>query len=371
MKSLPERIAQSIRQDVILGQRIEVGDRLPTIRQIQELFEVSTSTIKQAFELLAAEGLVDIRRGSGCYLLKKITPAKSSTRKKLCFHAILPKYVKYSVIPDLEAGLRASAREHDIQLNVTGIRSYAKEREAALEASDGEYDSLIVYPMPRTVKQFRQDYLKDIPERYPLVLLDTAARRQRFKQILFDNYQAGFQVTRRLIREGCRRIAFKRMKNRDREVFYRSNDDRYQGYIRALEEAGLPCLPELCWQEEFSTRTNMPSTDVANRFIDNWEDAPRSQRADAVICLEDMHAAVLITCARKRGLSIPDDLKVVGFDNNPQAVRMTGAFFPTTNPDFRHMGSLAVQVLLRAIHENMPEPETYVLPVPLKWTESE
>jgi DNA-binding LacI/PurR family transcriptional regulator len=366
METLPRKIAKNIVQDVITAQNLQPGDRLPTVRDIKALFEVSTATIKKAFDLLAVDGLVDSRHGSGCYL--KVLPTLLKPRRAtLSVTAILPHYAKHSVISMLESGLIAAAQQHGIRLQIQGANSYAQEHEEVSRALSLQRDGLIIYPLARTIKQFRKDYLYEIDSRIPLVLLDLADPKQKHLQIKFDNYQAGYEMTRRLLEEGRKRIAFKRLKSKDKEIFYRSNDDRYQGYQRALEEVGIPCQPELCWREEFSTRNATPSMRSAVEFIERWKKQPASRRPDAVICLEDMHAATLIQEALRNGIHIHEELKVVGFDNNPKAEALARRPFPTTQPDFSYMGSLAISSLLRLIHQPTELAETYVLPAPLKW----
>jgi len=366
MKNLPGKIAKSIIQDVITANDLQPGDRLPTVRDIQALFEVSTSTITKAFELLADQGLVDIRHGSGCFL-KKHPPIKRQQTEKSRFAAVLPHYAKYSMISTIEQQLTDECRMHGCEIQIQGITSYQQERDSVQEALSAGVDGLVVYPMPRTIKQSRTDYLYALEPTPPVVLIDLGNPKHRLPQIRFDNYQAGYEITRKLLAEGRTRIAFKRLKNRNKEILYRSNDDRYQGYQQALYEIGQPGLPELCWQEEFSTRSTSPSRGTAEEFVMRWKSLPPSRRADAVICLEDIHAATLIHEALKEGIAIPDELKIVGFDNNPHAEKMAGQPFPTTLPDFAYMARLAVSTLLRTLRQPAECVETYILPVPLKW----
>jgi LacI family transcriptional regulator len=367
MKNLPGKIAHSIIQDVITANDLQPGDRLPTVRDIQTLFEVSTSTIKKAFELLADQGLIDIHHGSGCFLKKK--PAVPRQKKKaLSITAALPHYARYSTISTIESGLIASAKRHGIKLQILGFNSYTQERDQVTDLlADGTMSGLIVYPMPRTVKQLRTDYLHQTGSLIPLILIDMGVQAHKHPQIRFDNYETGYEITRRLLAEGRQRIVFKRLKSKHREILYRSNDDRFQGYCRALAEAGLPCQPSLCWQEEFSSQPDSPLGRSAIDFIEQWKSLPAARRPDAVLSLEDMHAAALIREAKHNGIRVPDDLKVVGFDNLPEAVELAGQIFPTTLPDFALMGTMAVSALLRRIYEPPAPAETYILPVPLKW----
>ncbi len=64
------------------------------------------------------------------------------------------------------------------------------------------------------------------------------------------------------------------------------------------------------------------------------------------------------------GLRVPDDLRVVGFDNLAVSRSFTPAF-PTSNPDFVSAGRIAADALVRMIDGEPHEHWRYVLPVPL------
>ena len=357
-----------MQQDVILGRQLNVGDRLPTFRELSIQFEVSTSTIKEAFDILCAMGLIEKKRGSGCFLKRR--PKAENSKKTLSVLMLMPSYAKHSAINRIEEGVLSAAEEHGVIVDKAGSTSYAEEKSLILGAL-ARYDALLVYPLPRTSKQLRHDYLRKLPEKYPLVILDLAPPNGRFKKIIFDNYNLGYAITRRLIRDGHKRIAFNRLKHQSREIYHRSNDDRYQGYLRALSEFGLPFLPEFAVEEEFSTRLSIPGKKIATEFLAKWLATSPTKRPTAIICLEDEHAATLIQLARGSSVKIPEQLRVVGFDNIASAATAAGMPFPTSCPDFLHMGRLGIQTLLRQIRENNPEPETYLLPVQIKWPTAE
>ncbi|MDF7824513.1 GntR family transcriptional regulator [Pontiellaceae bacterium B12227] len=368
MKSLPEKIAANITQEIITGNRLSKGDRLPTFREIQKLFEVSTSTINQAFSILEKEGFVELRRGSGCFV-KRIPETRkrlASSPAQIC--AIFPNFSTHSSAFHIYQGIEKAAQQYGYSVTINSNTSYEQEKEQVLGQIKADGGATILYPMPRTVKQFRTDYLKPLPPDSPLILLDICYPEQNRTSVVFDNYQAGYEITRRLIQEGHSRIVFKRLKSRDREFYHRSNDDRFKGYMAALKRAGLPVFPELYWSEQFTTDTRSPNPQFSQEFLKEWANTPKSSRPTAVITLEDMHAATLINTAIKMGIEVPNDLRIIGFDNLQTAQAMTPAPFPTTAPDFHQMGSLAVSIMDRILNEGPQTAVQYMLPVPLKWT---
>ncbi|MGY4499368.1 DNA-binding transcriptional regulator YhcF (GntR family) [Bradyrhizobium sp. GM24.11] len=59
----------------IAGRALSAGDRLPSIRSLAATMSVSPSTVVEAYDRLAAEGLIRARRGSGFYVSPTVTPA--------------------------------------------------------------------------------------------------------------------------------------------------------------------------------------------------------------------------------------------------------------------------------------------------------
>ncbi len=365
-KRLPEQIAESIISDYILSGQLAPGDKMPTVRQLQQKFEVSTYTVFSAFNLLEKQGLVSRRHGSGCYLSHNPKPFLLSN--KTCYKVgfVHPDFITEHILNDIISGIEHASSMRRIKLQTYTTNSYANEKKQIEKLARSSFDALIVYPIPRTSKQARQDYLaNELPE-FPIILMDLAYPFQKRTNVVFDNYQLGFDITIRLLREGHKNIAFNKLKNRTKEIFHRSNNDRYEGYIDALSSQGIDPRPELCWPENFSMNPESEEK-LAQDFVETLRETPKKIRPSAVICLEDRHASALIRCARKENLNIPEDLKVIGFDSNPQAQQRAGAPFPTSRPDFFKMGATALNLAVRETKNSSAAPLNYVLPVDLNW----
>ncbi len=109
---------------------------------------------------------------------------------------------------------------------------------------------------------------------------------------------------------------------------------RRHGYEASLAEAGLSPLPLFVgdWTSESGYRAA----------------ATISPDATAVFAANDQMALGLIHGLAERGVRVPDDISIVGFDNLPEAAH----FLPgltTVHQDFAHLGRLAVEVLIAQI----------------------
>lgn len=143
----------------------------------------------------------------------------------------------------------------------------------------------------------------DVPESladYPTVLVDATDRADMVPSVTPDEVGIGYDATKRLIDAGCTRIAYVGC---SRPMVAQTL--RFQGYRRALEEAGLPFDDRLTVNVMF----HKPAQDAVDRLIGE-------QRPDGVFCWNDARAMYAYQSALKLDLVIGRDLSVVGVDNH-------------------------------------------------------
>jgi DNA-binding LacI/PurR family transcriptional regulator len=140
--------------------------------------------------------------------------------------------------------------------------------------------------------------------RIPIVLLNRFVESFDVSMVACDNYAGGRQVADLLVRAGRRRIAF----IAGREDIS-SSADRERGLRDGLAAAGLNLFARD--QGAFVYEEAMKAT---RRLLDE------SRIPDAIFCANDVMAlAAIDVAARERGLRIPDEIAVVGFDDIPMA----------------------------------------------------
>ena len=129
-------------------------------------------------------------------------------------------------------------------------------------------------------------------------------------QIASDSYGIGELATRRLIDDGCRRILCLRSNSRMRMPANKRTD----AYHDVVEQAGLPALVR---EVEFVKSDDEKSAVVAKILDENPD-------IDGIFAGDDTMAAICLNVMKQRGLSAPDDIKVVGADG----ARRTMTFMP-------------------------------------------
>ena len=150
-----------------------------------------------------------------------------------------------------------------------------------------------------------------------------------------DNSQGSFDVTRHLLAQGRRNIAFLGHATSHYPEFF----DRYRGYERALMESRVSTSSAL--------QVDAITTEEAG-FIAANELRSRGVEFDAIVAASDLIAIGALRALQDAGIDVPKQVAVVGFDDIP-AASLTNPPLPTVLQDTRRAGELLVETLLRQI----------------------
>ena len=186
--------------------------------------------------------------------------------------------------------------------------------------------------------------LRDLCQNIPVVAMDSDLN---FKTgaVLVQQKNGSRIATDHLIGLGHQQIACIRASHA-----WRPGRLRYQGWLSALKEAGLD--PGPCVEGDWSPQSGFRA---AQRLIkEHWG------QFTGVVVANDQMALGAIRAFHEAGISVPDDISIVGFDDIPES----GYFLPpltTICQDFPRIGKLGIQCLLEEIRSGSRGPRTYVV----------
>jgi LacI family transcriptional regulator, galactose operon repressor len=184
----------------------------------------------------------------------------------------------------------------------------------------------------------------EVTQGAPVVVADHNAGASSLPSVDSDNLAGAMTATRHLLELGHRRIGFLAGRP-DLE----SARLRERGYRRALQEAGIEVDPDLIKVGGYEPE----SAEGPAREMLQLTDRPT-----AVFAANDVSAIQTIIVARSLGLSVPEDLSVVGFDNVPESA-LCDPPLTTIDQSIQQMGYDAVGLLLRLI-EGTPVATTQI-----------
>ncbi|MBC7806145.1 MAG: substrate-binding domain-containing protein [Akkermansiaceae bacterium] len=349
------RIKEQIRVDYL--QVPEESRQIPSERELQEQYQVSRPTISKALTVLATEGALvrQQRRGNFATVPQREPVVRASaTSRQIGYVAPL---AGEELIQRCFRGIDRIAHRRGYQVLMGNAgNSVEHEREAVRDLIASGVCGLVITPVPRRRETVVNDYLTSEVSEVPFVLADTGLPQHGGLQVLFDNRRLGYAMTEWLIKEGHSRIA---LLSYTGEVLHTPLAARFEGYRDALRDFGIVEDNNIL-VGRFDTALDH---DVAlNQYLDQWQGL--KEPPTAIIAPEDTLAVELVTLLKSRGVRVPEDMRVVGFDN-----RSTARYFdppiPTSAPDFERLGETACDLLLESIESPVVHPRTVVLDVPL------
>ena len=183
----------------------------------------------------------------------------------------------------------------------------------------------------------------------PVLFFDRIIDHPNCTGVVIDNVLAGFEATSHLIEKGCKKIMHV-TGNLKRNVY----SGRLKGYQDALLKNGLPVTDELVMITDLSHEAGKS---VAQK-IDEMEIKP-----DGIFISNDICAVSCMKVLKEKGYNIPDDIAVVGFNNDPvsQVIEpnLTTVFYPG-----QEMGKVAVRTMINHLKgiQSIDVSATIVLP---------
>lgn len=170
----------------------------------------------------------------------------------------------------------------------------------------------------------------------PLVVINRYLHHSKIPCIMIDFEDAAYRVTQHLLKLNHKRFAYLAGFSN-----FESSLARRHGIERALHEAHLT-LPEAWCPMSF------PNVEGGFQAMSMLLSLPRAEGPTAVIAYNDIMAIGALHAIRRSGLTVPNDISVVGFDGIAMAAHTNPPLTTIEQPKYR-MGQLAMQILYHMI----------------------
>ncbi|MBT2518314.1 LacI family DNA-binding transcriptional regulator [Streptomyces sp. ISL-90] len=226
---------------------------------------------------------------------------------------------------------RASAAGYRVVIEQTGA-DRENELSAIVSSRNRMYDALILSAVGLGTAD-RELLRVD----FPMVILGETVFEGPVDHIALPNVEGTFAATRHLIARGSRRIAI--VEGND-SLPPNVSSLRHGGYIRALRESGVEFDPAL--SIGIPELTLAGGRGAAERLVDS------GTAFDGIVCITDTVALGVMRGLADRGVRVPEDVRVIGFD----AIEEGEYSIPrlsTVDPDHDEVAALAVDLVLRRI----------------------
>jgi GntR family transcriptional regulator, arabinose operon transcriptional repressor len=339
---------QQIKEYIIglaMEQKWAPGHKLPSENDLVQQFSISRTTVRQAFADLEQEGIICRRRGQGTFFAGK--GRGGDVRHFLIGVTVsLTTYIYPDIIQGAEkvlvqAGYHLVIGRSSLDLTL----GKASGSGAAGWIPEGHLLELWNSVDGTDLKEV----CRSLTERnMPYVLMNWVSEDPEVSCVAPDDVDAGKRAFRCLNDLGHVKIAYVGLANNQ------PSRNRLLGFRNAAEAEGRS-LPESMIKEceEYADKGSEVPAHTATRELLGLG----RERPTAIFCFNDEYASGVYQAIREAGLSIPDDVSVIGFDDSSIAQALYPALTSFTHPKER-VGEMAARILL----DRIENPDTF-LPV--------
>jgi LacI family transcriptional regulator len=327
-----------------------VGEMRATIRDVAREAGVSVATVSRVLNDSGPVREETRRRIREIAQRMRYTPnlaAQSLTTARTSTLGVLLPDLFGEFYSEVIRGIDQTAQQSGYHVLVSSSHNDRAEIEGSLRAMRGRVDGLVVMSPDLDAVSLSSN----LPERLPVVLLNCEVDDLSYDSINIDNYGGAYSMTEHLTRMGHRRVGL--IKGSERNLDAR---ERARGYRQALEDAGVAVVAAYEVAGDFGDRSGYLAAEALLAL---------DERPTAIFASNDSMAIGAISALREAGVSVPEDVAVVGFDDIPIA-RYLSPPLSTVRVSISQLGERATRKLLDAIaRKNQHEKSQEVLPTEL------
>jgi GntR family transcriptional regulator, arabinose operon transcriptional repressor len=344
------QVADQIRRQIAKG-ILKPGDRLLSRREMRERYGVNFNTLEKAHALLEEENLIVRSHRSGVFVAQ---PGRRPPTGSIGFCGVSFTQSDFSAYwTHVLEGAENAAHEFDSRITLLSIYS---------SSGWDKVDGLVINSLDARIPA------KYVPSGLPIVSLfapplitgtdeECSKIEEDVSVIRIDDYFGMRSATQHLLALGHRRIAYLR-NNQDPSDFHQL---RLDGYLHPLREAGIKadprwvrCLPEQTSRVHFM---NSGREGMRQWLEGDWAELG----CTALLAHNDDVAWGVVDVLREAGISVPDQVSVVGFDGTEMA-ECCNPQLTTVEVPLREMGRTAVELLQQQIKAGSGKTEVTLQP---------
>jgi len=318
---------------------IPFGGKLPSEHELMDKFQVSRHTIRQAFSKLTNEGYVYKEQGKGTFSNYR----KETKHKQIV--AVLTTYMSAFVFPGILAGIEEVLSDEGYMMLLSNTNNM-KEREAEYLKSILDYNvvGMIIEPTQSAHSNVNLKYLEDIRSKgIKTVFINACYDDFDSSYVVMDDVKGGFIATEYLLQLGHKKIAGI-FKTDDKQGINRKN-----GYISAIKKYGVSIDPDYIGEYGTVNMYDYPYMFTQSLFR-------KDKFPTAFVCYNDQCAMMAVQAINDRGLRVPDDVSIVGYDDSISIMQSDVKLTTILHPK-KALGIQAAKFLIDMLDGRMDKPQ--------------
>lgn len=339
---------------IYLKSKIDKGifkpdDQIPSENTLAAKFNSSRETVRKAIDKLVFEGYLYRIQGVGTFVSPLKNQKEENENKRNKIGIVLPishEYLSFEILAGIEKAYHKTDYEPFVQFIDSNPNITKLKMKYILSSSPKGF---IIMPTVELIKD--EIFIDLIKKDIPMVFVDKTINNIKKPLIQSDNYQGSYNITKQIIENTEVRAA---MFFTEEDFNISSVKERYNGMYEACKEKNIPVYREI----------------VGKNDIDKALDKCLKNHVDVIFCCNDIVAVSTLTAVQVRGFSVPNDIKIYGFDNRPISQNIYPKLTTVRQP-FRDIGEIAAKHLISIIEEKEVNKELKItLPVQIMWRDS-
>lgn len=316
-----------------------------TIKDIAQLAGVSTTTVSKILNN-KDESISEGTRARVKQIMQEhnYTPNNIArtlvTKRSYCIGVVIPD-IRNTFFPELIRGIEDTAHQLNYNLIICNTDDDIQKQNKYLDILHKRMvDGIIL-----TASQEEQNQ-EIFNSNLPLVLVDRDIPiGNPVGKIMVDNQKGGYMATSYLADKGCKNIVF--LSGTQNSV---PSKDRYLGYLKAMAEHGLNADK----MEHFGNFKSEFGLEKMQQLL------KQGQKVDGVFCASDVIAIGAIKAIKEFGLRVPQDIKVVGFDDIYFAQYLEPPLTTIAQPIYE-IGATSARLLIDYIEDKTQDKDQVIL----------
>lgn len=328
-----------------------------SIHDIAKELKVSATTISFVLNGKAEEKRIseDVRKKILDYV-KKVgySPnqiAKSLRTGKTNIIGMLVEDISDPFFSSISRGIESIAYQHHYKIFFASTENDTEKTKALIKVfRDRQVDGYIIAPAPGI-----EDEIKALmDDNVPVILFDRYLPSLPTSAVIIDNFSGSYQAVKHLEENGFSNIAFITLESEQTQM-----QARLQGYIKAMEEKQTPPIIK---KLPYKLSNNLGAEKMIEGFIEKHD------RLDAIIFSTNYLAINGLKAIRNLGLAIPDDIGIVGFDDNTHFHLFTPSITAVAQP-VEEISEEVVKQLLNSLSDEKEIKKRRTVTFPVKLIE--
>jgi len=303
-----------------------------TVQDVSKQSGVSTATVSRVINQSPK-----VRPATRVRVLKAIEQlgymrnhsARALARQKTDTIGVVFPGIDSGFFSEVLKGINEYAVSRDYHLMVAFSQGQSEQDRVSEYLQAGRVDALILMNLGMSDHFVRQAAQRELP----IVLIDRPVKDARVASVMIDNLNGADAAMTHLLTLGHGRIAI--LAGPEGTI---DADQRMEGCLRASKRAGYEIEKDLIWPGDFFWEGGY---ELMNNWLDSGKPLP-----DAMFALNDPMAMGVMEAMHERGLSVPNDMALVGFDD-VQAARYLG--LTTVHSPMREMGRAASEAAVNLV----------------------